>query len=238
MKKHRIILFAALSLSLYQCTEDGDNDPTENWDSEVTDMDGNVYQAVVIGNRNWCTENLKVTKYNDGTDITIEPDKDIWQSNLNQGLSIPMMCWYDNDETNKDVYGGLYNWHAVGTGKLCPEGWHVATEEDWNDLVNSVGESPGIKLKSQSGWGFSSNANGTDDFGFSALPGGYRDQYGPTWSTDQGYEDKQTFGWWWSSTPSPIAEEALRFWLAYGHDGYEISYSGKGYGMACRCVQD
>ena len=236
MKKHHIILFAVISLFLYQCKKD--DDPSRKWDSEVTDIDGNVYQAVVIGNHNWCTENLKVTKYNDGTVITIEPDKDIWQSNYKEGKTIPLMCWYDNEETNKDIYGGLYNWYAVGTGKLCPQGWHVATENDWKDLVLSVGQGFGTKLRSRSGWGTNSYANGTDDFGFNALPGGYRDNWGASWSTDQGYEDKQFLGWWWSSTPLPTDNSAFRIWLKYHHDEGELGYSEKAYGMACRCVQD
>jgi hypothetical protein len=94
----------------------------------VQDIDGNVYRTVIIGEQTWMAENLKTTKYNDGTDIPIVTDG-TWDD-----LSTGAYCWYDDTPDNKDTYGALYNWNTVNTGKLCPVGWHVPTEEEWEVL--------------------------------------------------------------------------------------------------------
>jgi hypothetical protein len=84
----------------------------------VTDVDGNVYHAIKIGTQIWMLENLKVTKYNDGSSIPLVTDTTTWSN-----LSTPAYCWYNNDlATNKDTYGALYNWYAVNSGNLCPTG--------------------------------------------------------------------------------------------------------------------
>lgn len=96
----------------------------------VTDADGNNYNFIQIGTQVWMTENLKTTKYNDGTSIPNITDNTAWNA-----LSTPAYCWYNNDIANKTVYGALYNWYAVNTGKLCPVGWHVATDPEWHTLI-------------------------------------------------------------------------------------------------------
>jgi hypothetical protein len=95
----------------------------------VTDIDGNVYQAVKIGNQVWTVENLRTTRYNDGTAIPYVTDNSAWAN-----LTTPGYCYYFNDSTaNADKYGVLYNWYTVNTGKLSPAGWHVP---DTNSQVN------------------------------------------------------------------------------------------------------
>jgi hypothetical protein len=90
----------------------------------MTDIDGNTYKTVTIGTQTWMAENLKVTKYNDGTAIPNVTDETAWSS-----LTTGAYCNYNNDPSKVATYGRLYNWHAVNTGKLCPTGWHVAAEE-------------------------------------------------------------------------------------------------------------
>src|ERR1035441_4507351 len=92
----------------------------------VTDIDGNVYQTVKIGNQIWTVENLRVTRFNDGTAIPLDTSTATWDSIWNNGLTIPAYCYYNN-MTNTDSikkWGALYNWYAVNTGKLAPKGWH------------------------------------------------------------------------------------------------------------------
>lgn len=99
--------------------------------STITDIDGNVYETVQIGEQAWMAENLKVITYNDGTPITLEENNTNWSN-----LSTEAYCWYNNDSVNNaDPYGALYNWYAVQTGKLCPSGWHVPSDSEWSELT-------------------------------------------------------------------------------------------------------
>lgn len=112
----------------------------------VTDNDGNVYPTVIIGKQEWMAANLRTTRFNDGTPIPQVTDGSKWSN-----LITPAFSWYDNDEKgHRDTYGALYNWFAVGTGRLCPKGWRVPTDADWQVLVDHVGGKTvaGGKLKS------------------------------------------------------------------------------------------
>ena len=98
----------------------------------ITDIDGNIYKTVFIGKYQWMAENLKVSKYNDGTTIPQVRDNFDWK-NLNKGA----WCYYENDESNNDKYGKLYNWYAaMSTRNICPSGWRVPRNEDWG-LIDS-----------------------------------------------------------------------------------------------------
>ena len=123
----------------------------------VKDADGNVYPAI---------ENLKTTKYNDGTAIPLVKDEKAWKA-----LKKSAYCWYNNNIANKDVYGALYNWYTVNTKKLCPKGWHVPTDADWTILTTFIGDpiSAGDKLKEsgQDHWKNTLNS-GTNEFDFTA----------------------------------------------------------------------
>ena len=110
----------------------------------VTDIDGNVYNTIEIGNQVWMAENLRATRLNDGQRITYVPSDVAWGR-----LYSPGYCWPNNDTSNKEDYGALYNWYAVDTGKLAPDGWHVPTDDDWNVLADYLGgaDVAGCKLK-------------------------------------------------------------------------------------------
>jgi hypothetical protein len=118
------ILMGFLVMLSNSCTKDDDTTTT------LEDIDGNVYETVTIGTQVWMTENLKTTHFNDGSAIPLVTVGTEWES-----LSTPGYCWYDNDAAAYgDTYGALYNWHTVNTGMLCPAGWHVPTDADWEEL--------------------------------------------------------------------------------------------------------
>ena len=164
-------------------------------------MDGYDYAVVEIGDQCWFAENLRTTVYADGSAIPEETDNTAWL-----GLSTGARCDYDNDASNVATYGRLYNWYAAtDAAELCPTGWHVPTDDEWTALetyfgANGHSGTEGTALKATSGW--SSGGNGTDDSGFSALPGGYR--YG---DGDGAFFLAGSSGYWWSS--SPIGGNAL-----------------------------
>ncbi len=147
----------------------------------VKDIDGNVYRTVTIGTQVWMAENLKTTKYNDGTPISYVTDKEEWVSTKSGAYCWD--CWYRKNESNdKTISGALYNWYAIGD-KLCPVGWHVATYSDWETLADYCGgwEIAGEKLK-EAGYSHWDSTNiATDEFGFSALPTGGKGEINGYW---------------------------------------------------------
>jgi uncharacterized protein (TIGR02145 family) len=150
---------------------------------KVVDIDGNVYDTVRIGTQVWMTENLRTNRLNDGTKIQLVPDGTEWKN-----LKTPGYCWYGNNEAffSLNHFGALYNSYAVNTGKLCPKGWHVPNDDDWDELSRYVGwDSGGGKLKESGNVNWASpNSDATNETAFTALPGGYRNAY---------YEDYSRF---------------------------------------------
>ncbi len=142
----------------------------------ISDIDGNYYHTVQICDQWWMAENLKTTKLNDGTPLTvIFAEADWW------GHTIPTYCWYNHDVTNKDVYGALYDWYAVTSGNLCPTGWHAPGDEEFQELADCLGgnQVAGGKLKETGTVHWQSpNTGATNESGFTALPGGMRDMGG------------------------------------------------------------
>jgi len=194
----------------------------------VIDYDGNVYKTIQIGDQVWMAENLKTTKFNDGMTIPLVTDNVTWLS-----LSSPGYSAYDNNRRIGNTFGALYNWYAVETGNLCPAGWHAPTDEEWTILANYLGGSlvAGGKLKEvgTTHW-YSPNDDATNETGFTALAGGYRDYKGPFGSL--GY-----VGHWWSSTEISTTQ-AWNHWMFYENgELYRYEY-GKRYGLSVRCVKD
>jgi uncharacterized protein (TIGR02145 family) len=142
-------------------------------EAPVTDYDGNVYPTVRIGTQLWMAKNLRTTRLKFGGTIQIVTDNTAWSN-----LTTPGYCWYNNDEAaNKETYGALYNWYTIATTNLCPAGWHVPTDDDWEVLTTYLGgyNIAGDKLK-EAGTAHWANPNtgATNETGFSALPGGSR----------------------------------------------------------------
>ena len=197
--------------------------------NKITDLDGNVYNSVTIGTQEWMTENLRTTKYSDGTPIINVTDVTEWR-NMKTGA----WCYYENDSQNDSLYGKLYNWYAVETEKLCPSGWHVPTYVEWTVLTdylaaNGHNGAEGAALKNTSGWNY--NGNGTDDFGWLGLPGGRRDFLGE-------FVLIGNSGSWWS-TKNGTYNARVRYINGYdasvsigGGIGFEI------YGFSVRCLKD
>jgi uncharacterized protein (TIGR02145 family) len=195
----------------------------------VTDADGNVYHTVKLGTQTWTVENLKTTKFNDGTSIPLVPDGTAW---LN--LATPGYCWYNNDATtNKATYGALYNWYAVNTGKLAPAGWHIPTDAEWDILSVYLGGNnvSGGKLKEfgTAHWN-SPNAGVTNESGFSALPGGCR-------LNDGNFFGIGGYGSWWGATDFG-ASYAYNRSLGYDHDYLDRIDYYKSCGFSVRLLRD
>lgn len=177
--------------------------------SNLTDRDGNSYKTVKIGSQIWMAENLKV-KTEDSR------------------------C-YEDKESNCQKYGRLYNWEAAKDA--CPAGWHLPSRAEWATLIVAVDGSiveyalentAGFKLKSSSGW--YSSGNGTDAFGFSALPVGTRSHNGR-------YYSEGNVAYFWSSTEDD-SDFAYSMSLLYNNDDAGLYYFTKDFGFSVRCLKD
>lgn len=212
----------------------------------VTDFDGNVYNTVLIGEQYWMVENLKTTRYRNGTIIDFPgADDNAWINNTNGAYA-----WYNNDIGWKDLYGALYNWYAaVNNNGICPENWRVPSTEDWLALINFMGGagSPnGNKLKScrqvnsilggdcntdqHPRWDAHAVHAGTDDYGFSAFGGGNRTFVG-------NYGGVGLYGDFWTVNE----ESAGRAWgryVDYNSGSVGIWYYNKRQGISVRCMTD
>jgi uncharacterized protein (TIGR02145 family) len=244
------LLLIAVLLFAFATACDKSDDPGGDFPSAgtVKDADGNKYNTVKIGTQVWMVENLKTTKYNDGTPIPNVTDGTEW-SKLKTGA----YCNCDNLESNASTYGRLYNWYAVNTGKLAPAGWHVPTDNDWtileNYLIANGYNYDGTKdedkiaksLCAKTNWALSSEAGtpgaapeNNNRPGFTALPGGGR---GGGSGVFEGTNGKS--GSWWSST-----EGSTSFPYPYcrflNHNGKDLENSNylKGGGLSVRLVRD
>ncbi|MBC8345375.1 MAG: fibronectin type III domain-containing protein [Candidatus Marinimicrobia bacterium] len=168
----------------------------ENYCETVTDIDGNDYKTVKIGGQAWMAENLKVTKYRDGSAIPKVHSNSDW-SNLTTGA----YAVYNDDDGNANTYGYLYNWYAITDNRIiAPTGWHVPTDDEWTTLIGFLGNDPGGKLKETgtAHWN-SPNTGATNESGFTAIPGGSRAS--SIYSSSGGYfSSVGSQGLYWSST--------------------------------------
>ena len=193
----------------------------------VKDIDGNVYKTVTIGTQTWMAENLKTTKFDDGTPIPLATDYDEWHA-----LATPAYSWYENNATSKNSYGALYNWYSVNSGKLCPKGWHAPSDDEWTTLTNNFGTNDiaGGKLKETGTTHWQTpNGDATNEGGFTALPGGSRGSNGA-------FGDQGDFGYWWSSTGSNTTEAWYRIIGFLFEDVQRLSFGNKSSGYSVRCV--
>lgn len=196
----------------------------------VTDIDGNIYQTIVIGNQCWMTENLKVTHYSNGDPIPNVIDNNEWG-----GLSIGAYCSYDNDESNISTYGLLYNWFAVNDSRnIAPEGWHVPSDEEWQTLVDYLGSEPvaGGKMKEVGTTHWSNpNTGATNESGFTALPGGHRS------GLEGSFDDLGGFAFFWSYTEYGSSAAWFRL-LTYWSSEITRNFYFKQMGFSVRCVRN
>jgi uncharacterized protein (TIGR02145 family) len=206
--------------------------------TQIDDLEGNKYNTAPIGSQVWMAENLKATKYNDNTLIPNVTGTTAWIS-----LTTHAYCWYDNDAvTNKPLYGAIYNWYAVKTGKLCPSGWHVATDADYGTMEVALGmpqsevsewewrgTDQGKQMKSTTGW--STSQNGTNTSGFTAIPNGYR------YYQNGGFNGIGILGYWWTGTEADAATAYYRRLDGSNNDVYRAS-APKNAGKYVRCIKN
>lgn len=220
-----IFLVGCFLLFLISC-----NKVTES--SNLVDNDGYVYKTVQIGEQIWMAENLRTSRYNDGKPIPNVTNGTNWANQITGAF-----CYYDNNSSYNAVYGKLYNWYAVNSGKLCPKGWHIPTKDDWTELADYLGGTAGGKMKAtgnkKDGTGLwnSPNNGATNESGFTGLPGGGRTEPLGT------FYDMGSHGVWWSATE--YAEYAA--WNITLHVDYNfiLNYAyHKSDGFSCRCVKD
>jgi uncharacterized protein (TIGR02145 family) len=219
-----LAMICASSFLISSCKKDDDNSNT------VKDLDSNVYHTVIIGTQTWMVENLKTTKYRNGDLIrtTTPATLDI------RFESAPKYQWaFVGHESNVTTYGRLYTWYAVTDGRnVCPTGWHVPTDAEWTTLTTFLGgESVASGKLEEIGtkhW-VGSNTGADNSSGFTALPGGYRNDYGT-------FEGMSIVGHWWSSTEFDTTSAWLRAMV--GSDGVLRFDSGMKNGFSVRCLQD
>jgi len=177
----------------------------------VKDIDGNVYNTLTIGTQVWMAENLKTTRYRNGDIIgtTTTVTLDI------RSESSPQYQWaYNGKESNVATYGRLYTWYAITDNRgVCPIGWHVPTDAEWSTLTTFLGGEivAYSKLKETGDIHWIKYDTGTNELGFTALPGGLRNSSGL-------FDDIGSSGCWWSSTE-------------YGK--YDAWYRFMGYNLSC-----
>ncbi|MDR2581623.1 MAG: fibrobacter succinogenes major paralogous domain-containing protein [Fibromonadaceae bacterium] len=201
MNRVKTTLFAAISIALtftFSCSGDDGGSSSVAYGSLRDSRDGKTYKTIRIGSQTWMAENL------------------------NFEASGSACC--DNISSNCDTYGRLYNWATALT--VCPPGWHLPSDAEWDVLTNHVGSNAGTKLKASSGWNV---GNGTDDFGFSALPGGYGISSGFFYNV--GY-----YGDWWSATEVDASYAWFRY--MYGNrSGVDRYFNDKENLFSVRCVK-
>ena len=209
------------------------NAPTSGYGSNIIDVDGNTYKTVYIGTQKWMAENLKTSKYSDGTTIPNITDNSLWTNNRTGAWS-----YYNNDAANNVKYGKLYNWYALnstsnGNKNICPEGWHVPTDVEWTILTNYLGGESvaGGKMKEvgTTNWN-SPNTGALNTTLFTGIPGGYRDYAG-------GYNDFGTLVLWWSKTESTSVNSWLIDISNTSSNLGRKSY-GKSNGFSVRCLKN
>jgi uncharacterized protein (TIGR02145 family) len=206
----------------------------------VKDIDGNSYNTVQIGSQCWTKENLKVTKYRDGSVITLDTSGGINGVGTGQtwsGRTSGARTLYGNNQNNLTTYGYLYNWYTVADNKgLCPSGWHVPSDGEWSTLTDYLGGErvAGGKMKTiGTTYWQSPNTEATNESGFSAIPGGYRDNsgrflsiyfYAFIWSATE----ENIYNYAWGRNLNNVSSDAYKFY----------KFNTKQFGGSVRCLRD
>ncbi len=221
-----IIILAIAFMSITSCEKE-ENKPTIEY-AAVTDIDGNVYDAVTIENQTWITENLKTTKYRNGDLLLTGLNENEWSNTSSGACAI-----YDDNNSYNSTYGKLYNWYAVSDSRhLCPTGWHAPSDDEWATLISNLGgeNNAGGKLKEAGTTHWKSPNNSTNECLFSALPGGQRQWYGP-------YAAMGDYGYYWSTTEG-FADGAWGWSMVYSENTVKRLNYTKEVGFSVRCLKD
>jgi len=209
----------------------------------VSDIDGNVYQTIQIGTQTWMTEDLKTTRYSDGTAIQLTSGDGAWDTLTTKSKSY---CYYNDNMNSTSSFGALYTWAASMNGAasstgspsgvqgVCPTGWHLPSDAEWTALTTYLGgiNIAGGKMKEagNSHW-YMPNAGATNESGFTALPGGSRFGYGLSYGN-------AFFSYWWSSTEYSSDNAWIIGLSTFGEEtGKYFGYEKKS-GYSVRCVKN
>ncbi|MFM1875108.1 MAG: hypothetical protein RL266_845 [Bacteroidota bacterium] len=196
----------------------------------VTDIDGNAYSVVTIGSQCWLGENLKVTRFRDGSVIPVVTDANDWKN-----IMTPATTAYNNDNANDATYGKLYNWYAIADPRgICPEGFHVPHDNEWSVLTNYLDpedDFAGGRMKEvgTDHW-LTPNEGANNSSGFTGLPGGMRFSEGQ-------FEHLGLRGLFWSSREDGDFEGYF-LTLTYDTPVAHRTVIYKQSGFSCRCVKD
>ncbi len=226
-----VIIIGLCLMQTVGCKKDDNNNEIPNIANcgTVTDAAGNVYKTVKIGTQCWLQENLKTTKYRDGSSIPYVSNQTSWST-----LVTSAYCYYNNIASNSDSCGLLYNWFALADARnLCPVNWHVPTDAEWTILTTYLGgesvASGKLKEDGYIQWQ-SPNTGATNETGFTARAGGFRDNNGM-------FDYIGIHGFWWTNS------EYLTDWAwsrDMSSDNSNVSsfeYNKKG-GLSVRCLKD
>ena len=252
MSTHKAVFTVLLSLlvlcALISCDKNPLNDDDNLVFGTLKDIDGNVYKTVIIGNQEWMTENLRVTKYNDGTSIPHVTDSSQWSN-----ITTPGYCFYNNstDVSYRNKWGALYNWYVVSPSnpkQIAPVGWRVPTDADWDTLQNylitngynwdgSTSDNRIAKsMASKTDWISSTNAGAIGNdlsknnaSGFSALPSGNHNYNGSFYA-------QTLFGYWWCAKEFDASYAYSRH-LYYLNEDLKIYFNRKRFGFSVRLVR-
>jgi uncharacterized protein (TIGR02145 family) len=199
--------------------------------AQVTDIDGQVYKTTIINKHSWMAENLNVSHFRNGDIVPQATTREEWYQSGKDHK--PAWCYYDNDSDNEETYGKLYNWYALTDARgLVPKGWHVPTDPEWTVLTTFLGKEHDIaapKMKATSGW--NDNGNGSNETGFTALPGGY--------CNDIGYfANMGSSGRWWTSTSFSDGAFGWYGFLYSGSSKVIRYYTNVAAGISVRCIKD
>ncbi|WP_242689171.1 fibrobacter succinogenes major paralogous domain-containing protein [Pedobacter sp. SYSU D00535] len=217
--RRKFVLLSIAVLFVVACKHD---------DNSVTDVDGNRYKTVVIGDQIWMAENLRVTRYRNG-----DPILNIMSNNEWSTTTTGAFCYYGNDSINARPYGLLYNWYAINDSRnIAPEGWHVPTPEELNTLINYLkGDTVAAgKLKETGQKHWISNIGASNEIGFSARPGGYRFKTGS-------FHTLGSNGYWWTN----ILSFEMFSWskrIFQGFADVDRIEAFMNYGFSLRCIKD
>lgn len=222
MKKISLILSAVVMTAMMLSSWRGGASKEEGASKEVT-----------IGKQVWMTQNLNVDKFRNGDPIPEAKTDEEWRKAGENGE--PAWCYYNNNPDNGDRYGKLYNWYAVNDPRgLAPEGWKIPSDEEWSRLADFLGGESvaGTKMKSTDFWADyeGKSGNGTNESGFSGLPGGLRGGNGTFLNVGK-------VGYWWSSTENFAGNVWYRS-LYYDYGGVGSLIGSKGGGFSVRCLRD
>ena len=242
--KYVVLILNILVLFIIILTGCNKRSPTESTPNTITDIDGNIYQTVKIGNQVWMAENLKVTHYRNGDAIPYETNDNDWAH-----LTTGAYCVYDIDVNNADTYGNFYNWYAINDNRnIAPPGWHVSTDEDWKELemflgmsqeeaddtISDRGTNEGSKIAGNAALWLDGSLELNAAFGesgFSALPAGFRNH------GDGNFAGICRNARFWTSTESV----SIYSWYRVLHYNFSIitrANYDKRYGYSIRLVRD